>query len=360
MNLKKLPIQNKLSISLIHILGWILYLTFPYLILDIPLKHIEIRIVDVVVLIFVFYLNTLFLVNRFLLKRKFLLYGVFIVLTLSAVYFYSNNTDPMLLKRGRSVYKIESRYFGQGHRRNQPPFGRGFGMMNKREINLVLSTIMLLGIGTSIILASSYYKEQKQKAEKEAEQKTSELMFLKSQISPHFLFNSLNSLYALALKNSETVPDLILKLSDMMRYMIYDSAANTISLSSELKYIENYISLQQTRFNDKCTVEYSVKGATTGISIAPMLLIPFIENMFKHGIPPYSNSNTLKISISIKDNTLELECINPIANQTSKDHVPGIGLKNIIRRLELLYPMRHILQISELEDIYKVILKLEL
>lgn len=149
--------------------------------------------------------------------------------------------------------------------------------------------------------------------EMEAKQAHAELDLLKSQVNPHFLFNSLNSIYSLILNNSEISGDAVLKLSDLMRYLLESSKKRKVLVKHEIQFLENYIELEKIRLGKKCNVSSSFKGDFHGKIISPMLLIPFIENCFKHGISVSSSENNIEISIKIKENRLLLHTKNNVA-----------------------------------------------
>jgi len=194
----------------------------------------------------------------------------------------------------------------------------------------------------------------------ETEKLASELAFLKSQINPHFLFNTLNNVYSLAFKKSDDTPDAIIKLSKLMRYMLYESNENQVFLSKEIEYLHNYIDLQKLRLPNTIKIIFNVEGDIEGRLIEPMLLIPFVENAFKHGISYVDNS---KISISIKLSAYELLFVieNKINNaKITEESGSGIGLSNVKRRLTLLYPNKHTITINDNNDEFKVTLKINL
>lgn len=190
-----------------------------------------------------------------------------------------------------------------------------------------------------------------------------ELNFLKTQINPHFLFNSLNSIYAHTLKKSDEAPELVLKLSEIMRYMLYDCNEEVVPLEQELNYIKNYLELERVRKGKNNEIIFTVEGDTDHQHIAPLLLITFVENSFKHGVNNISEG-FVKIHCKIQHNTLSFTITNSvspqihIANLNKKSG--GIGLENAKRRLELLYPSRHALTIKKRIDEFEVHLILNL
>lgn len=188
---------------------------------------------------------------------------------------------------------------------------------------------------------------ERKKQEIENEKLATELSFLKTQINPHFLFNTLNNIYSLALVRSEATADAVLKLSSIMRYVLSETKHDTVPLDKDIQFIKHYIELQRVRLTDKVTVEFVVEGQTEGKQIAPLLLIPFVENAFKYGV---STKETSKLLFEIKaspDNILFTSQNDMISYDKGTENNTGIGLKNTRRRLELLYPGTHELTVSE-------------
>lgn len=187
--------------------------------------------------------------------------------------------------------------------------------------------------------------------------KEQELKYLKMQIHPHFLFNTLNTIYGFTLKKSEATPEMILKLSNLLDYLLYQVDKPLVPLTEEINHIQDYIDLEQMRFSDTLTVNFKSDNCTDTISIAPMLFLPFVENSFKHG---KIIDRKLKIDISFKCNngTIDFKITNSHEKRQSELH--GIGLENIKKRLELLYKNQYSLDISETESVYSVQLKISL
>jgi LytS/YehU family sensor histidine kinase len=213
-------------------------------------------------------------------------------------------------------------------------------------------------MGGFIRLAYSFLRNQNEKKALENANLNAEVNFLKSQINPHFLFNTLNSIYSQAHSRSDNTEFSILKLSDLLRYVLYDSGESKVDLAKDIQYINNYIDLQKIRLSSKIKINYVVKGELGGCTIAPLLLITFIENAFKHGIS-YTQASTVNIEIEVFEETLTLLISNPIVERNS--FVPGgLGLKNVTRRLDLLYPGKYLLDIHHDDYLHIVNLKLNL
>jgi len=205
-------------------------------------------------------------------------------------------------------------------------------------------------------------KAERELQELEAKQTKAELDFLKSQINPHFLFNSLNGIYSLTMDNPEKAGEAILTLSDLMRYNLESSKNKFVTLNRELEFLDNYIQLESLRLGDNCRINLTKAGEFHSKSIAPLILIPFVENCFKHGIGADKSNNYIQISISLEDSRLTFITENRIASTRMKNHTKSIkiGIENVKRRLDMIYPNRYKLDLSSENNIYKVLLQIEL
>lgn len=191
-----------------------------------------------------------------------------------------------------------------------------------------------------------------------AQQRIAELSLLKSQISPHFLFNVLNSLYALSLKMSKETPDVILKLSDILRYSLYESQPKEISVASEIHILHTYIDIERLRMPANATISFQHDDVKETVKIAPMLLLPLIENAFKHGIDSTIDGSYIDVTLSCNDTRLLFKCTNSFKETISKDF-GGIGIENIRKRLKLLYPSKHFFSVQKDENIFTVTLEIK-
>ncbi|MET0299034.1 MAG: histidine kinase [Flavitalea sp.] len=191
----------------------------------------------------------------------------------------------------------------------------------------------------------------KQANELRAKQKDSELSFLRSQINPHFLFNSLNNIYSLVYERSEKSLEAIAGFSELMRYMLYNND-ELITASTEINYIRRYIQLQQLRFDEQIDVKLEIRGNETGMKLPPLLLIPFVENAFKHGVVS-NGKGTIVIRIDLTENEMIFYCNNQ-KQHSMKDQQGGIGIQNVRKRLDLLYPERFKLMIDDNDNNFTV------
>ena len=237
------------------------------------------------------------------------------------------------------------------------------GKVHNIPISSYIVTVVFIAgfflVSSCIIkFAVDWFSNERIQRNLESEKKDMELQFLKSQLNPHFLFNSLNNIYSLAYQKSDKTADAILKLSEMMRYMIYESNDSWVSLDKEVHYVESYVELQKLRFKDGAAVEISINGVIDGQKIVPLILISFVENAFKHGVAN-DKEDPIKINIIANQKILHFSVTNK-KNTTNKDAIGGVGLNNVERRLQLLYPDRYKLNIVNTPDHYTTELMLDL
>lgn len=203
-------------------------------------------------------------------------------------------------------------------------------------------------------------KTENDKMQAELKLKEAELKLLKGQIHPHFLFNTLNNLYSLSLEKSDKAPDLLIRLADMLSYIIYDCRSEKVPLKKEIDFIRSFLELQRVRY-DTCNISFKLNGELNNEEIAPMILHTFIDNSFKHGADKDSENPWIKITITCKKGILFFTVINSIKNGSlDDDKAHGIGISNVDKRLDLIYPERHDLIINKSDNRYSVFLKLDL
>jgi len=217
------------------------------------------------------------------------------------------------------------------------------------------------GFAAAIKLVKVWYLKQQAYQQVEREKLQAELQLLKSQIHPHFLFNTLNNLYALTLRQSDQSSAMVLKLSELLSYMLYDCNASEVSLEKEISFMRNYIDLEQVRYGDRLDMSISISGNYEHTRIAPLLLIPFLENAFKHGTSEQLEQAWMHIDLSVHHTTLKFKVINSReVTEHDETYVGGIGLQNVKKRLQLLYADRHNLRITAQDETFMIILMLEL
>jgi two-component system, LytTR family, sensor kinase len=227
---------------------------------------------------------------------------------------------------------------------------------HSKILSSIISNYAIPLAAATIVIFKKWYLDQLRTKKLAEEKLAAELNFLKSQVHPHFLFNTLNNLYALTLIKSEKTPDIVLKLSDLLDYMIYKSNDAFVPLKKELEILEGYIELEKMRYNERLDFRYEVKGDAGTQEIAPLILLPFVENCFKHGASKDRVKPKIHISIDIEPGFLHLKAVNsvPAEKKVENSKNEGIGLKNVQRRLELIYPGQHELNIQPGDNLFRV------
>lgn len=320
----------------------------------------------------VFYLNTRWLIPSFFQKKKYLAYTFFSLCFLGLVYKVSP-FENLIFRQARDLREAEpmkntppaGRLLPPGRENGPPPPPRdpanrpqGPGPQRIDIISIVLWG-MVWSVGMFAAASDQWQKAQQEILRSQADKARAELAFLRAQINPHFLFNTLSNLYALAtLKSDETAPG-ILKLSNLMRYLVEESAADSVPLTRETDFIRNYIELQKIRLSTKTTVDFTVREVEPEVVIAPMILITFVENAFKYGISA-SRETLIRIDLSVQSGLLNFYCSNQVINKDRLPESTGIGIENTRRRLQHIYPERHKLDITRSEDFYEVRLRIDL
>ena len=226
-----------------------------------------------------------------------------------------------------------------------------------------LNIFVMPAIFASVKLFEYWFVNQKRNQELETEKLESELKFLKSQIHPHFLFNTLNNLYALTLDKSDRAPEVVVKLSDLLSYMLYECNAPEVPLAKEVQLLQDYLDLEKIRYRNELSVEFEIFGRVNGKNIAPLILLPFVENGFKHGLSKQINNPWINIALDIEDDLLGFSVENNRPSVEKADdtgYSEGIGLKNVRRRLDLIYGNQYTLDIVSNKDTFRINLQLKL
>lgn len=300
-------------------------------------EYIDEALIIIPCLIFLFYFNLNFLIPKFLKSNTWIKYiigliavvAILISINLVVFHFILNSSIETNIEDLSEIFDYS-----------------------------IIFYLITIGISTAIGFSKIASRKEMQKREAVDKQKIAELKFLSTQVSPHFLFNSLNSIYALAQEeNADLTSDAILKLSHMMRYPFSDGMKERVSISQEIEFIENYLALQHTKLGENYPIEFNTHIQDANLQVAPLLMIPIIENAFKYGI---SRSNPQAIIIDIESNTkqLSLKVQNPITqNEGVVSH--QVGLDNLRDRLEILYPNKHTFSTSEKEGNFKAELILQ-
>ncbi|HEX6191453.1 MAG TPA: histidine kinase [Chitinophagaceae bacterium] len=227
------------------------------------------------------------------------------------------------------------------------------------ESNSFLVLTTTAGVTSVIVLFKHWMKKQQEWMQAEKEKVTSELQLLKAQVHPHFLFNTLNNIYSFSLENSPKTPGLILKLSSLLGYMLYDCKAEEVLLEKEIEVMKNYIDLEKERYGNKIDISLNIEGDIKDKFIAPLLLLPFLENAFKHGTSEQLEKSWLSIDISVEKFTLRCKIVNS-KNEVVPVSPDGIGIQNVKQRLLFLYPHKHELKLKDEGNFFVVSLVIEL
>ena len=364
---------------ILHILGCALFLALPFLFSPDSLNlHAYLTnpptqrdIISYMLLLGVFYGNYYLLIPRLYFRRNFWLFIALNLLCLACVLFLPllfiqrhNRPEPFFgfmhpIQRNRgssgsqSIGPLTDTFYG-------PPPGippSSFHVVSHRipPIRFILDEHFFLFLVVLFLALLLKIRDRWKNAEDE--KLHAELAYLKAQINPHFLFNTLNSIYAMALGRSEQTAGAIVQLSSMMRYVLVEAGKEKVPLEKELAYLTDYIQLQQTRFEGSLEVIFEIKGWPEGRQIYPLLLIPFVENAFKYGVNPEAPS-IIDIRIEIRDDGLRLHVSNNKVAVVPNDAPGGLGISNTRRRLQLLYPGRHSLVIEDEPKTFTVLLNL--
>jgi LytS/YehU family sensor histidine kinase len=208
-------------------------------------------------------------------------------------------------------------------------------------------------------LTKRWVIKQQQWLQSEKEKVTAQLQVLKAQLHPHFLFNTLNNIYAFSLYNSPKTPQMILKLSSLLSYMLYDCKAEEVLLEKEVAVMKDYIGLEQERYGDKIDISVNIEGDILDKFISPLLILPFLENAFKHGTSEQLEKPWLSVNIAVRDYQLKCKVVNS-KNETVPFRQDGVGIENIKKRLQYLYPGQHELKLADEGDFFVVSLLLQL
>ena len=280
----------------------------------------------------VVYANLYILFPKFLFKRNYLVYLLLLVLTI-----------------GLGAFILWFIIPSANANFNLPLF--------QHFINL----FFIFVITSSFKFFREYSRKQELLIKAENEQLKTELALLKSQVNPHFLFNTLNNLYGLITQNqNQQASDVTLKLADLMRYLLESSKTDLVNLNKEIQFIDDYLSLEKIRLSQKTDIKFMVSGLNKELFVAPLLFIPLVENAFKHGLNTILTDSFAHFSLSVQGNELFFEAINSVEKSTENSEKSGTGLENLKKRLQLIYPQKHQLDIEQTANQFKVILHIQL
>ena len=343
--MNKLKITNRENIIFFGVS--ILFILIPFLVVPnfeqqqniFQTMRFKRMLTENILLLGFFFLNYFYLIPRIYFKKKYLFYIIALLLCFLIVY----QVPEMIFQLKKDLPKI-GEFKGERFRK-PPPF-----MMWSPKILLFFC----------LTLISLFIRQNKSYQEVKEEKQLSEIAYLRAQINPHFLFNTLNNIYALTLQKSDYASDAVMKLSKMMRFVVSDSSKDFVSLQQDLEYIKNYIQLQQLRLVTKNSILFEIIGNPSNLKISPLLLINFIENAFKYGVIDDKN-NPIKINLEIVEQVLTLKVENLKSDEEFSDEEKSeIGISNSKKRLNYIYADRYQLSINETVDRFFVELKLEL
>lgn len=291
------------------------------------------------VFIFVFYFNMGVLIPQLYLKKRYLPYFFIVLLLFAAVYYIRPFDGLMALNRppeeGAFLHGPEEGNHGPQRPRN----------VRGTDITTIVLFISAWSLSTALCVIRQWRRTEKRVLQAEAERATAELSFLKAQVNPHFLFNTLNNIYSLAITGNANTGPSILHLSNIMRYITDEAGKDFVPLEREVACIRDYIELQKMRLNEKMTVAFTTEGTAMDIPIAPLILMTFVENAFKYGISGHESS-AITIRLSTAEGRVHFFCQNKILGTGSESDRTGIGISNTRERLLHLYPGKHDLGIS--------------
>ncbi len=312
----------------------------------------------------IFYINYLFLVPLLFWQKRRYRYFISILALVFCFYFISDFASEQIFSiMSKNDFSDQLLRQPGEERRMRPPPNQmrrpGFiiAMPNAQLIGYTSSALFMLFLSLGLRVIERQSKIGKMQDEMEKARLNTELAFLKNQISPHFFFNTLNNIYSLIGKNPEDSQKAVLKLSRLMRYLLYESEQGNTRLSNEIDFMRNYIDLMKLRMSEKVSLTVDFPDIYEDISIPPLLFIAFIENAFKHGITNRGQS-FINISLDPNGKTLDFRCTNSIAEKAQKDNVSGIGLENVRKRLNLLFPGKFNLDISNDNHVFDVLLRI--
>lgn len=338
---------------IMHVSAWLILIVLPQIIISRTYGNgfINIRfITNAGIYGCIFYICYLWTIPKFFFEKNKLPFVTITVAAVAFLFFISYYLNDMF--RNPEMEKAISETIAKvSHKETmlRPP-GKIFHFYE-----YILFSVVAIGFAIGLCFIEKHSESEKRQKELEKEKLNSELVFLKNQMSPHFFFNTLNNIYSLVEINKEDAQESILKLSKLMRYLLYETESGMVKLCQEIDFMQHYIDLMKLRLSDKVEVSASFPDGNINQQVPPLLFISFIENAFKHGIS-YRNKSFIRISMKTEQNKISFICENSIGNTSenlNKNH-SGIGLQNVQKRLDLLFPEKHYLTIKNNEEKYFV------
>lgn len=356
----KILIPNKRRLTIFtHILVWLFFIIIPWFIFNLNWKENSGEIGKYyyrsIVYGVYFYLIFLWVVPKFFFNQKKYAFFSVTILLITLFYFILNfSNSPQFPDSQRdAAFRQEITQLAAKERIPRPPYKR------IHTYDYILTFIFITGFSLGIRVVDKFSENEKIRKDLEREKLQSELVFLKYQVSPHFFFNTLNNIYSLIEIDSGDAQRAVLRLSKMMRYLLYETQPDKTLLSTEISFMSNYIDLMRLRMTDKVTLNISFPEVIDDFLVPPLLFIPFIENAFKHGISNRGPS-FIDISMSTENHNITFIVKNSISGvvYNDADVRTGIGLENVQKRLNLLFNENYSLTINKTENVYVVILKI--
>jgi hypothetical protein len=338
---------------LIHFSFWVLYTAWQLLQYSwdnsdaIHLEYSPDVWIDLIMSIILVYVNLYILLPKFFYPKKYLQYGLILFGCLLCGGIYSRFAGwyyliPWMKAHDHAMYLAEPKHF----------------YIPVRIARNTLGYLPVVGLTFFLKLMEDAYGKERRLRALEEEKHQAELSLLKAQVHPHFFFNTLNSLYALTMVKSDKGPEVVLQLSALMHYVLYEANAPLVSLETEVAHLRNYIEIEQLRFGDRLDLRCDTPPDLSGRMVVPLLLLPFIENAFKHSLSRETEKAAIHIDIRLQHDALCMKVSNSYHPVRDSQKLPGIGLANVRKRLELSYPGQYQLDIHPGNDIFEVNLKL--
>lgn len=353
--------RSGLSVTM-HILAWFLLIILPQLIIDRYWGSSNYFAwgfyLNAALYGILFYANYLWLVPQFYFKGKkptYILSAIGVIAVLYFVSMYVNNNFIHTPERDKVFREIFDKMVKENVIPRQP-------FRQLQVYYFILISLVVTGFSLGLKIIEQHAETEKRQKELEKEKLNSELAFLKNQVSPHFFFNTLNNIYSLIEINAKDAQESVLKLSKLMRYLLYESEHGETLLCSEIDFMNHYIDLMKLRLSKKVELQVDLVQPENNIKIPPLLFIPFIENAFKHGIS-YRDKSFIHIKMNVEKDNIKFSCINSLGQQSDKnqeENHSGIGLENVKKRLSLLFPGKHNLKIDKSNMDYSVSLEIEI
>lgn len=351
--------HRKLNIGL-HLIAWVIVISIPLYLTNAfdggnthRLYQLYVHSLSAAL---IFYAGYLWLIPHFFLRDKKLTYAVILLGIILATYFAASYINDHLLFDAAQDAKFQEamKKLSEGGKNVRPPM-KLFGFYNHMIVSVLISGLAM-GLG---VMEKLKENEKKQK-ELEKEKLNSELAFLKNQVSPHFFFNTLNNIYSLIGLDGSAAQDSVLKLSKLMRYLLYESEQGETLFSHEINFMVNYIDLMKLRLGSKVDLQVTFPEDFTDFNFPPLLFIPFIENAFKHGVS-YSENSFIHVRMIINSEQIIFDTENSLGKSSKSDDLQhsGIGLENVRKRLNLLFPEKHMLNIAHDESTFRVHLSID-